>query len=317
MEALILEIGTSGLHRYASIEREITTIGRALDNDIILSDPTVAPHHLKIIRCDDSLELVNLAEINQTRVDHRKLDLLVTQGLPLKFEIGRIQLQLLRRDFEVSATRPLAGNRRRNHLFGHGFWTLLLVLICLGIGALEFYLNAYTSFNWSDLIKYVLRETVLSLGAFVIALSVLERLLVNRWDVRQLLTSICLVYLLYTLLNISSDGLVYLFSANWPATVSMLAWYLGILPGAIAFYLIHISHLKRKQSLLLALLIAGPIALPSLLQNGELKALLDDFSPVARYQNSLSSANWHLANTVSIDDFIKQAGQLERGKFAD
>ena len=38
MEALILEIGTGGLHRYASIEREITTIGRALDNDIILSD---------------------------------------------------------------------------------------------------------------------------------------------------------------------------------------------------------------------------------------------------------------------------------------
>ena len=49
MEALILEINTRGLHRYQQIEREVTTIGRALDNDIILSDPTVAPHHLKII----------------------------------------------------------------------------------------------------------------------------------------------------------------------------------------------------------------------------------------------------------------------------
>ena len=317
MDALILEIGTSGLHRYVSIEGEITTIGRALDNDIILSDPTVAPHHLKIVRSDDSLELINLAEINQTRADPGKLELLLTKGLPLKFEIGRIQVQLLRRDFEVSATRPLAGNRRPGHLFGHGFWTLLLVLISLGIGALEFYLNAYTSFNWSDLIKYVLRETVLSLGAFVIALSVLERLLVNRWEIRQLLTTICLVYLLYTLLNIASDALIYLFSANWPATVSMLAWYLGILPAAIALYLTHISHLKRKQSLLLALLIAGPIALPSLLQNGELKALLDDFSPVARYQNALSSVNWHLTNTVSVDEFIKQAGKLDQGEFAD
>ncbi len=59
MEALILEISTRGLHRYEQIDAEVTTIGRALDNDIILSDPTVAPHHLKIIRdSKNSLELV-------------------------------------------------------------------------------------------------------------------------------------------------------------------------------------------------------------------------------------------------------------------
>ena len=67
METLILEISTRGLHRYQQIEREVTTIGRALDNDIILSDPTVAPHHLKIIRhADNRVELVNLSEVNPT-----------------------------------------------------------------------------------------------------------------------------------------------------------------------------------------------------------------------------------------------------------
>ena len=60
MAALILEISTRGLHRYQQIDQEITTVGRALDNDIILSDPTVAPYHLKIIRYgDDSLEIVD------------------------------------------------------------------------------------------------------------------------------------------------------------------------------------------------------------------------------------------------------------------
>ena len=59
MEALMLEISTRGLHRYQQIDGEVTTIGRALDNDIILSDPTVAPHHLKVIRHSDaSIELV-------------------------------------------------------------------------------------------------------------------------------------------------------------------------------------------------------------------------------------------------------------------
>ena len=317
MEALILEIGTPGLHRYAPIEGEITTIGRALDNDIILSDPTVAAHHLKIIRSEDSLQVVNLTEVNPTQVDQRDLDLLLDQGKPLNLQIGRTRVQLLRRDSEVAQTRPLAGNGGSNRLFGNGIWTTLLVTACLIFGALEFYLNAYTSFNWSDLFKYVLRETVLSLGAFLIALSVLERLLVNRWELRQLLTSICLVYLLYYLLNVGSDGMVYLLSASWPSTVTLLAWYFAILPGAITLYLIHISHLKRKQSLFLALMIAGPIALPSLLQNGELKALLDDFSSVARYQNSLSAGNWHLSSTISIEDFINNAGKLDQGEFAD
>ncbi len=317
MEALILEIGTRGLHRYAPIEGETTTIGRALDNDIILSDPAVAAHHLKIIRGEDSLQVVNLAEVNPTQVEQRDLDLLLDQGKPLNLQLGHTRAQLLRRNSKVAQTRPLVGNSSGNRLFGNSIWTALLVTTVLIFGALEFYLNAYTSFNWSDLFKYVLRETVLSLGAFLIALSVLERLLVNRWEVRQLLTSICLVYLLYYLLNIGSDGMVYLVSASWPSTVTLLAWYLGILPGAVTLYLIHISHLKRKQSLLLALMIAGPIALPALLQNGELKALLDDFSTVARYQNSLSVSNWHLSSTISIEDFINNAGKLDQGEFAD
>jgi hypothetical protein len=317
MEALILEIGTRGLHRYAPIEGEVTTIGRALDNDIILSDPTVAAHHLKIIRSEDSLELVNLTEVNPTQVNPKDLEQLLEQGKPLSLQLGRTRVQIHRRDSEVAKTRPLAGNSRSSRLFGSSISTTLLVMTCLIVGALEFYLSAYTSFNWSDLFKYVLRETVLSLGAFLIALSVLERLLVNRWEVRQLLTSICLVYLLYYLLNIISNGMVYLVSANWPSTVILLIWFLCILPGAITLYLINISHLKRKQSLLFALMIASPIALPALLQNGELKALLDDFSSVARYQNSLSAGNWHLSSTISIEEFINNSGKLDQGEFAD
>ena len=45
-------------------------------------------------------------------------------------------------------------------------------------------LNSYNSFKLSALLKYVLRETMLTIGAFVLALSILERLLVNRWEIR-------------------------------------------------------------------------------------------------------------------------------------
>ena len=318
MEALILEINTRGLHRYVPIDAEVTTVGRALDNDIILSEPTVAPHHLKIIRHEDGrLELLNLAVTNPTRVESRKIDTQDVSQLPVDIEIGRVQLRLLARDHPVAETRPLAGNDSRGNLFGHAGWALLLVLACIGIGALEFYLNSYNSFKWSDLVKYVLRETVLTIGAFVLALSVLERLLVNRWEMKQVLTSVCLVYLMYYGISILSAQLDYLFSARWPGTLLYFGWYLAIIPAAIATYLIHISHLKRANSIALALLIASPIALPSILQSPEMQSLLENFSTAARYHNHLSHLDWRLRDSVSIDDFIEQARQLQEGEIAD
>ena len=317
MEALILEITTRGLHRYHVIDSDVTTIGRALDNDIILSDPTVAPYHLKLIRYgDDSLEVINLTDVNPTRVGQQRIDSEVTSELPLPLQIGRIHAQLLPRDHPVPATRPLAGNGS-GHLFGHAIWPFLLVLACLILGGLEFYFSSYTSFKGTDLVKYILRETVLTIGGFVLTLAVLERLLVNRWEIRQLVTSVCLVYLAFYLLSDLADGLVYLVSASWPATLFQFGWYLLIMPCAITLYLINISHLKTSRSILLAVLIASPIAVPSILQSSEFQSLLDDFTIVAPYQDSLSPTNWHLAETVSIDTFIDQAQELDPGEFAD
>ncbi|HKJ53055.1 MAG TPA: FHA domain-containing protein [Gammaproteobacteria bacterium] len=318
MASLILEIGSRGLHHYQPLDNRVTTIGRALDNDVILSDPTVAPHHAQIIRHDDDrLEIVNLAEVNQTRVDRRRVDRLVTSTLPLALEIGRVQLQLLSRDQQVAATRPLAGNGRRSHLFGNAWWAVLLVLACLLVGGLDFYQSAYNSFKWSDLIKYVLRETVVTLGIFVLAMSILERLLVNRWEIRQLVTAIALTYLIYCATLQLAGLLDYLFSATWPGTLLYFGWYLVAMPAAIALYLIHISHFRQGRGILLAILIASPVAVPGLLQSPRLHTLFDDFSSAARYHNSLSSLNLHLDRRISIDEFLAAARDLEPGEFAD
>jgi hypothetical protein len=318
MDSVILEINSRGLHRYEPLQTGITRIGRALDNDIILSDPTVAPHHLKIVcHADGSIELINLAAVNPTRVDGQPIDSLTIQGLPVQIVAGRVQAQLLPRDYAVAATRPLAGTGNRGHLFGHVRWALVLVLMCLLVGGLDFFLGSYNSFKWSDLLKFLLRETVFTIGAFVLVLAILERLLVNRWEIRQLLTSVCLVYLLSAVVSVVADSLDYLLSASWPSSWLYFGWYLAIIPGAIALYLIHISHLSRERSLVLALLIASPIALPSLLQSPQMQSLFDSFSPAASYHQNLSYLNWHLRDSVDIDSFIEQARKLEPGTAAD
>jgi len=318
MDALILEISARGLHRYEAIGSGTTTIGRALDNDIILSDPTVAAHHLKIVQhADNSIELINLAAINPTQLDQQTIDTQVIEKLPVSLEIGRVQATLQSRGQPVAATRPLAANRSPRHPFGHAYWALLLVIACLLVSGLDFFLNAFNTFKWSDLLKFLLRETVLTIGGFVLALSILERLLVNRWEIRQMLTSVCLIFLLYTSLMSFADGLDYLLSASWPSTLLYFGWYLVMVPAAIALYLIHISHLTREHSLVLALLIASPIALPSILQSSQMQSLFENFSPVASYHSKLSYLNWHLRESVDIEAFIEQAKHLEPGAAAD
>ena len=167
MDVLILEISTRGLHRYETLGTGKTTIGRALDNDIILSDPTVAPHHLQIVQhADNSVELINLTNINPTRLDRHRLDTQVIGKLPVELVIGRVQATLQSREQPVAATRPLPGNRSHRHPSGHAYWTLLLVLACLLVGGLDFFLSSYNSFKWGDLLKHLLRETILVIGGF-------------------------------------------------------------------------------------------------------------------------------------------------------
>lgn len=318
MASLILEIRTRGLHRYVEIDAAVTTIGRALDNDIILSDPTVAPHQGKILLQDDGvIELVNLAAVNPTRVDHRIIESHAVQALPLDMEMGRVRARLLRRDHPVADTRVLAINGSRSNLFSNVFWIMLLACFCVVLGGLEFYLNAYNSFKWSELVKAVLRDTILTIGAFVLTLAVLERLLVHRWEIKPLLTTVCLMYLAFTGAVALADSLDYLVSASWPSTLLFFGWYLLAIPAAIALYLIHISHLHAVRSVLLALLIASPMTLPAILQSPQLLMLFDSFSHAADYHQLLSYLDWRLQGNVDINTFIEQAGQLQPGEPAD
>ena len=317
MDALVLEIQTRGLNRYHDISQPETRIGRALDNDIILSDPTVAPYHAKILRHDDGrLEIVNLADTNPTQVDGRQSAVVPVNRLPVSLEWGRIQARLLPRDQPVAATRALPANGN-NRFFGKTYWVILLAGLCILLGGIDFYLNAYNSFRWTELIKAVLRDTVLTIGAFALTLAILERLIVHRWELRALMTTVCLMYLMFLAAVELADGLDYLFSADWPSTLLFFGWYLAAVPVAIALYLIQISHLPRGRSILLALLIASPITLPAMLQSPQLLSLFDSFSNAANYHQQLSHFDLRTKASVDIDGFAEQASRLSPGKPAE
>jgi pSer/pThr/pTyr-binding forkhead associated (FHA) protein len=61
------------------VRRQVTTIGRALDNDVVLTDAEVSRHHARIEYRNGAFEVVDLGSTNGTSVN----------GLP----ISRAQLQ--------------------------------------------------------------------------------------------------------------------------------------------------------------------------------------------------------------------------------
>lgn len=318
MEAMMLEVKTRGLFRYFKLDRAVTTIGRALDNDIILSDPTVAAHHLRITRNEDGqVTLENLAEVNPAKIDGIQQQRCETTKLPVKLQLGRIVATLMSSNHVVADTRALAGHGRGFRFFKHSAWAALLPIICLLVGGLEFYLDSFSNLKWDALSGYVIRETAFDLVLFIVVLSVVERLLVNRWEIKLVTIWVSLTYLLFSLCTVIVAETMYLFSSQWPSTLFDTGWYLFFIPATISLYLINISHFKARHSIILAILISSPFSVPALMHNSIKQLFNNDFSTSANYHKNLSSLNWHLSTTVSIDRFIQQAEKLETGEFVD
>ena len=318
MEPLILEIKNRGLHRYHILDNSETSIGRALDNDVILSDPTVEPYHLKVLRDDEgSIELQNLASVNPAKFNNGKEDKFTSATLPIEFTLGRLSARILSRNHQVAATKSLASNSRLRGLFGHWGWGALLLALCFLTGGIEFYLTSYHALKWDDLIKFVFKESVLSIAAFVFTLSIIERLLVNRWELKPVVIAVTLIYLIYQLVSILAVELMFMFSSDLPASILNLGWYLLFIPAVVSYYLVKVTHFGQKKGILLAILISSPFSILAIMQNPAINSFFEDFSSSANYQKSLSSLNWHLSKTVSIAKFIEQASDLETGEFSN
>ena len=68
------------------------TIGKAADNDLVLTDDTVSRHHCEIVRAPDGLHARDLDSTNGTKIDGTRIrEAMVTTGSVLK--VGEIEIQ--------------------------------------------------------------------------------------------------------------------------------------------------------------------------------------------------------------------------------
>jgi pSer/pThr/pTyr-binding forkhead associated (FHA) protein len=85
------------------------TVGRAYDNDLILDDPFVSPHHLRIVRAGDgSLQARDLGTVNGLHVPGSEgASAVIDISDDVRIRIGHTQLRFRSRTFQVPEAIPV------------------------------------------------------------------------------------------------------------------------------------------------------------------------------------------------------------------
>ena len=279
------------------IEADEARIGRAFDNDVVVDDPHVAPHHLRIFRGEDG-ELVaeDLATLNGLYPEHgaervQRLSLAKEPGI----RIGRTTLRVHDSHHPVAPERLLTPPR------AHAKWAAGLgVALFLGLLVLQ-WLNLTSEPNVNVILLPLLgMVTVLAMWTSVWAL--ISRIFFGQarfaLQLRIVLTA-CIVWIVW-------DQLAELlsFSFAWRSITEysgLGAWLLVTATCWAHLRAIGPRHMRVAMGLVVALVCTG--AALQFLGRSERTKLVGQRATLG----DLRPPEFRLVPLASADDFFKRA----------
>ncbi len=275
------------------------TVGRAYDNDVIVDDPFVAPHHLRIERRDDgSLGAVDLGTRNG-------LHILPDGGAgdALRLRIGHTSIRVRTRDFPVTAEQPDPVAAR----WGSVPAAVLLLCAYLALLALHTYAGTVEEFVPARLFVGLPIALVVP-AAWAGAWAAIGRLTAGRamFFAHAALT---LTGLVATLVIEPFSNLL-AFSLSAPIVVTILPLVLGAIGGMVLY-----SQLRLVSHQSTALLVTAAVVVVALGVSGTYVAgYLEAREDVSRLDamRILEPPFTRLAPGMSIDAFIDGAQALEK-----
>jgi hypothetical protein len=310
MAALILEIRDrrgSALHR---IERQVTRIGRAYDNDIILTDPSVSPHHCVIRRdAEGRMILQSIADENGIRLGNRRVDQVELDGGDIvTLDLGRTQVRLFDDSQPVAPTRPI-GCRSGACVFGSWTWAIALFAVLVALSAIDNFLATPLEISWDtyweDQVVIVVVAITLSVG-----LLLLNRLTAHRWDYASSLVFVSLVLSLAFVIDLLFPFIDYYFNSPIPTQAVDILWSLVFMPLALTWFLLRLQHGNTVSSLVAVALLLAPAAYFQVKEVGKYHELWGSFTRTAYYSSTLVPGDLRSTDTLSLESFA--ARQTER-----
>ncbi len=313
MAEVIFETIQRGVHHYHKIESFPVTVGRAFDNDVILQDVTVSPHHLVIEKEGDQLYLRNLSTENGTKIGRKKMgDERVEVDTPSSFQISTIKARLLATDMAVEEThvKDCAGFFC---IFSNPLWSIALLAITIGLFIFERYADTPVAKEVFYYLNTVLPSVWVILGITVV-ISGISRLATHRWEIVPAISIASLIFLLPQLFEYLGQFSAYLFTNDTLGVYLKYASKFIVIPALIAVFIVKTINSKWIPAAGIAVLVYSPfLAYQVLILIDEL-SLKSGFSEVPSYSQTLLPGDKRLNNTISLEQFMKEA---ERATSAD
>lgn len=284
-------------------------VGRALDNDLVLSDPHIAPHHLRITETDAGLQL----HVDETRngvqlgAKHQRLRQgesasLAADGEPIELTAGRTHLRLRLPGHTVApevAIAPALSLKRRA--------TPLLFAALLLLGGLLF--NNYLNTDPDGLARAIGNTLV---SAFVggavwcsfwaLLSKIFTRQTYFLWHLRVFLgAGIALM-----LIDIVPAMLAFAFSWPWLTDFAFVG-EIVVVAAALYFHLLAVEPARHR----LLKWVAAVCALVGIALTLWFNVQRSDMYGDELYMNHLFPPALRLAKPVSADAFINGVGPLK------
>jgi hypothetical protein len=298
------------LDRHGHVEERIAVntrglrIGRAYDNDLILDDVHVSPHHALIAESDGRCLLRDLNSVNGIRIDapSQRVSEVVLDSERM-FTLGLSQLRYRPLNAIVPEALPL---RERRHLRRGMAWALCAPVACLAMFGLDAQLDSYEAFGALKLLNAVMVPLVaMLLWAGVWAL--IARLLVQRLHFIGHLAVISLGLLFATIVENVTRLVAFAFALDvavpWLLALGMCATFVLILYGHL-----RIASRIRPRSALAAALVFGTL-LAAAMQIKQL-VYLQQFSARPRFTLTLAPPALRLRGADSTATFYARTPAL-------
>jgi len=312
MAQIIFETIIRGQSYYHKIGHFPATIGRAFDNDIILQDVTISPHHLVIDKEGDRYLIRNLSTENGTTLEGKKLGSeAATLEIPASFKLNNLKARLLSTDMPVEETYVQSCSGLFC-FFSSPVWAALLFLATIAFFFIERFLDMPITKEPLYYVSNVLPSVWTLLGITVI-ISGITRISTHRWEIIPAISIASMVFLVPQLFEYLGHFISYLFTADsFGSWLKNIASFM-IIPLLLALFIVKTIHAKWLPALGIAALVYSPFLAYQVIGLVDDLNLKSGFSEVPGYSQTLLPNDIRLNKTISLDDFIKEADKETSG----
>ena len=310
MAKVILETIQRGIHNYHKIDSFPVTVGRAFDNDIILQDVTISPHHLVILEKEGGgYQIQNLSTENGTTINKRKLGKeTVDVTLPVSLNISDLKARLLSTDMPVEEThiRDCSG---LFCLFSSPIWAAILLFSTIALFFLERYLATPVAKEPLFYLSSVLPSIWTVLGITVVIAGV-SRLSTHRWEIIPAISIASLMFLIPQVFDYLGHFVSYLFTSDALGSWIKYASKFLIIPLLLAVFIVKTIHTKWLPAFGVAIMVYSPFLAWQLLGVIDALNLKSGFSDVPSYSQTLLPGDTRLNASISLEKFAKEADRI-------